>query len=112
MKPTATYEDRQIVKLLGGYYYHAFTATQDQMEKLSQIYRFDLPKCPANPLERWNETGKIRNLFRHVEHDGLRVMAFLSRFLEPDEDPVAFVAKLCADAGFDCPMVEKWPEEK
>jgi hypothetical protein len=36
-------------------------------------------------LER---AGMLRNLFRHTEKDGLRIMALLARFCEANEDPV------------------------
>ena len=45
--------------------------------------------------------GAERNLDRHVAADGVRLMAFLSRFLEDGQDPVALVAQLLAEAGYD-----------
>ena len=38
---------------------------------------------------------------REASSDGLRVMAWLARFLRPGDDPVQFVAQLAADAGMD-----------
>lgn len=38
---------------------------------------------------------------REASADGLRVMAWLARFLRPGDDPVQFVAQLAADAGMD-----------
>lgn len=52
-------------------------------------------------IRRWYERGDARNMFRHAQHDGLRVMAFLSRFLEPGEDPVKMLIQMAVDAGFD-----------
>jgi len=46
-------------------------------------------------------TGSVRNLFRHADLDGLRIMAFLSKFCEPGEDPVQLVARALADQGYD-----------
>lgn len=45
--------------------------------------------------------GAERNLDRHVAADGVRLMAFLSGFLEDGQDPVALVAQLLAGAGYD-----------
>jgi hypothetical protein len=47
------------------------------------------------------DAGDHRNLFRHVTHDALRIMAFLAPFLQKGEDPVKLVAQLCIDAGYD-----------
>lgn len=43
--------------------------------------------------------GAERNLDRHVAADGVRLMAFLSPFLELGQDPVALVAQLLAEGG-------------
>lgn len=53
-------------------------------------------------------TGSIRNLFRHANSDGLRIMAFLSKFCEPGEDPVQLIARVLADQGYD---IEEFNEE-
>jgi len=47
------------------------------------------------------QAGAQVNLMCAVKHDGMRVMAFLSQFLE-NEDPVQLVEQLCIDAGYDC----------
>lgn len=49
------------------------------------------------------------NILKYAEHDGVRVMAFLARLLEPGEDPVQFIEGLCIEAGYDCPLSE-WPD--
>ena len=57
------------------------------------------------------DAGDRRNLFRHVVHDGLRLMAFLTPFLQKGEDPVKLVAQLCIDAEYDVgPDVVDWLE--
>ena len=76
------------------------------------------PRVPRPPtpliiekLGRLQHAGAGRNLMRFVERDGLRLMAFLSRYLEQGEDPVKLVAQLCIDAGYDVPDVSDWLEE-
>jgi hypothetical protein len=80
--------------------------------------RFDkLPEIPKplsekekEDLRTFERAGSGRNIFRHVRSDGLRLMAFLSKFLEKDEDPVKFVHDLCMEAGYDTP--NDWEEEE
>lgn len=45
--------------------------------------------------------GAQLHMAREASSDGLRVMAWLARFLRPGDDPVQFVAQLAADAGMD-----------
>lgn len=58
-----------------------------------------------------HQAGSDRNLFRHVRNDGLRVMAFLSKFLDRGEDPVELLEGLMSEAGFDC-MLSDWEPYK
>lgn len=60
------------------------------------------PKAPdADGAARFAVAGGSRNLFRHAEADGLRMVATIARFLQPGEDPVRLLVSLMADAGFD-----------
>ncbi len=52
-------------------------------------------------VEKFLQAGDTRNLFREVETEGMRLMAYLSHFLQEGEDPVTFVHNLCRDAGYD-----------
>lgn len=45
--------------------------------------------------------GDGRNMFRHAQNDGLRLMAFLARFVEPGLDPLKTLVQLVSDAGWD-----------
>lgn len=53
--------------------------------------------------------GSLRNIYRHVQRDGLRLMAAISKFLDPGEDPVRLVLGLLRDAGYD--VVDYWEDE-
>jgi len=39
-------------------------------------------------------------------------LAFLSKFLEPGQDPVKLVAQLCVEAGYDVPNDVDWIYEE
>ena len=78
--------DAAMCKLLGSHYYQGNCFTVGQIQALAKFYEFDLPPDTTS-LEF---SGAYRNLMRHVESDGLRVMAFLAkhRLLEEGKDPV------------------------
>ena len=50
---------------------------------------------------RWQTAGDTRNLMRHAEADGLRMVAAIARHLQPGEDPVRLLLSLLAQAGID-----------
>lgn len=96
---TATTMDANMIELLGQYARQdgvAFTA--EQVKNLKKIYDFD--ESDDNIL---TQAGDQRNLMRYVQADGMRVMAFLARYLEPGEDPVRVVQDLFMQTGFDVP---------
>lgn len=47
------------------------------------------------------QAGADRNMARYVEHDGLRIVAWLSRYTEPGEDPMKALIRLLMDSGID-----------
>lgn len=97
-----------IAKLLGiRYVFESVAFTKDEFTSLKKLYEFS--DDDSGILE---QAGTDRNLIRHARCDGLRVMAFLSRFLEPGEDPVKFLARVLGDACFDVdPTDSEWAEK-
>ena len=87
----------------------ALTAHKEAEAKRS---RWDPPlRTPtANPggVARLAREGAIRNLFRHAEADGLRMVAVAARYLEPGEDPVKFLLSLMDRAGWDVREDSDW----
>lgn len=94
----ATKNDCAMFELFGGNSYRGVAFTKSQMEDLWKYYGFDGRFNSKSDLEN---DGAVRNLFRHIESDGLRLMAFLSKYLEREEDPVQMIAMALSDAGFD-----------
>jgi len=47
------------------------------------------------------EAGATRNMFRHASHDGLRIMAWLAKFVEAGSDPLKTVVRMAIDSGCD-----------
>lgn len=71
------------------------------------VRRRPTPK-DAEAIRALFQAGAGRNRFRYVRRDGLRVMAALSRYLEPGEDPVRLVLRLLIEAGYDVPDDADW----
>lgn len=81
-------------------------------ESKNKLRDIPAPKPFDASIVRLFEAGDTRNVFRYVERDGMRVMAFLSEFLEYGEDPVKLVAKMVMQMGYDVdPGVVAWVEE-
>lgn len=54
----------------------------------------DSVTCEAEDLE-------VKFMARYAEHDGLRIVAWLSRYTEPGEDPMKALIRLLMDSGID-----------
>ena len=61
-------------------------------------------------VKRFGETGDGITLGRLIARDGMRVMAFLSQYLEQGEDPVRVVARLAQQVGWDVTCDPGWTE--
>lgn len=58
------------------------------------------------------QAGADRNMARYAEHDGLRIVAWLSRYAEPGEDPMKVLIRLLMDSGIDIdPSDVSWAME-
>lgn len=99
---TATKCDEAVIQLLGGRRFEGNLFTNDQCKMLYKIYGF------SKEEDEFIEAGNFRNLMRHVSHDGRRVMAFLSQYLEHGEDPVNLIATALSDQGYDVCVEDLW----
>lgn len=81
--------------LLGGYDRNGVTLTKDQHRALRKLYEI---KPESNPLL---EVGSDRNMFRLAEQDGLRMVAWIARHVEPGDDPLKLLIQMASEAGWD-----------
>ena len=57
--------------------------------------------------EKWTDprpfmqAGADRNMVRHAEHDGMRLIAWLAKYVPQGEDPLKVLIELAMDAGYD-----------
>lgn len=59
------------------------------------------------------QAGADRNMARHAESDGVRLMAWLAKFVPAGEDPLKTLIQLASDAGLDvAPEDNEWAQEE
>lgn len=64
-------------------------------------------KAAMDAWQRWEDpqsfaqAGADRNAFRHAEGDGLRMLAWIARYVEPGSDPLKALVQLASNAGWD-----------
>lgn len=57
------------------------------------------------------QAGADRNVVRHAEADGLRLVAYLARFVPAGSDPIKTLIQALAEAGFDVPYEDvEWAD--
>lgn len=95
-----------MIALLGGHRRDGVCLTIDEMAAVRRLYGFT-PEDNA-----FMQSGADKNMFRHAEADGLRVIAWLARHLSPGDDPVAVVVRLAGDAGWDTGADAEWAAEQ
>lgn len=115
-----TKEDEGVLGLLGGAGVGAgVNYTRDQMRHLARVYGpvddAGLREHACGPLKPGDDggyallkAGTTRNLCRHAEHDGLRILGALLPYLHPVEDPVKLVIRLLSEAGYDTGCNSEW----
>jgi hypothetical protein len=64
-------------------------------------------KAALEAWQKWTDprqfmqAGANRNVFRHAKADGLRMLAWIARHMQPGDDPVKALVRLAVDAGWD-----------
>lgn len=110
-----TPRNSEILGLIGGGLVHEGLAlTNDEVRALRKLYGYDEPRKPlleekpsygsrdkSQKVEDFHQAGADRNLIRHAQLDGLRLVAWLAKFVDKDEDPLAFLVSVMADSGMD-----------
>lgn len=60
---------------------------------------------------RMYQAGADINMMRHAEEDGLRIVAWLARYVEPGADPLKTIVQMAVEAGWDVdPVDAEWAE--
>lgn len=92
-------------KLLGATTFGPNAMTRDEFDSIRRLYGF---KPDNNVLL---QAGADRNVVRHAECDGLRMLAWIARYVEPNGDPMKTLIQMAVDAGFDVADADaEWAE--
>ncbi len=98
----------EIGHMLGnGYRHHSVAFTAREIRNLRELYQFEEGVSETGPSAELIQAGDTRNVCRHAEADGLRLMGWIARYCRPGEDPVKVVGRLFLEAG----NVEIAPED-
>ena len=86
----------RMMELLGvGATSKAVALSKSELEAIRRMY--DVP-----PRESpFTQAGTDRNTLRHAECDGLRMLAWISRFMDQGDDPVRTLVQIAVEAGLD-----------
>ena len=110
----ATPQDEILARIFGGARrVEGVYFTDTQVRALLRAYGYEFDEDIHADLQEALEadfyrTGGQRNMFRRVQHDGLRLMAAISPFIEEGEDPVKLVLKALVSLGFDVTVDPEW----
>ena len=93
----------EAIDLLGpGAVDHGVAISRDEFAEIGALYGAGSDGV-AHPLA---PEGGDRNLLRQARHDGLRILAWVARFVPPGTDPLATVVQAFVDAKFEVPQGE------
>ena len=91
----------------GGSRFECVTFTREETEHLRKLYGY------VEEKDKLSQAGADCNMFRHAEHDGLRVIAWLAKYVEPGQDPLKEIVKMAVDRRYDVnPSDVIWAEEE
>ena len=104
-----TPKDEELYELLGGQWHEGVSLTQDQLRALNRLY--EMAPVPPGKEQYLLQAGADRNMFRHAEHDGLRLLAWLAKWVEPGTDPLKVLVQVAVAAGWNVdPEDAEWAE--
>lgn len=86
-----------LIGLLGGCRYGAVAFTRDGFRAMQRIYEFQ----PVKDTNVLLQAGSDRNVLRHAEADGLRLLAWIARYTETGCDPLKVLIQFAIEAGVD-----------
>lgn len=104
----------EVMQLLGGKLRSAsVTISTDEYNALCRLYGFQSERSGANAAAAMMQAGADRNLMRHAEADGVRIVAWLAKAMRGTSgvDPLREVVRLAIDAEWDVdPADVEWAE--
>lgn len=103
----------QLIQLLGiGATLKNVALSSDEFRAIQKLYDVKAENQTPAQVAAFHNAGTTRNLLRHAECDGLRMLAWIARFVPKGEDPLRTLIQLAADAGLDVqPEDVDWASE-
>ena len=95
---TTTPKAARMVELLGpGITADHVALTRDEFLTIKKLYGFK----SRRDVQELIQAGSDRNVIRHAQCDGLRLLAWISKFTDAGGDPLKTLIQLAIDAGLD-----------
>jgi len=104
---TTDQESAAMIDLLGGKTADQVALTSDQEKRLYKLYNFNPEEDRGKLGSELIQAGTFRNMIRYAQMDGLRLVAFLSRFCKPGKDPLSLIKVLMSEAGYDITLEDR-----
>lgn len=110
---TTTPRSAEMISLLGtGMRHGGVAVSRDEYLRLRDLYGFVEENRNAK-AGKLLQAGADRAMFREAELDGLRIVAWLAKYVEPGRDPMKTIVRMAIDAGFDVdPSDVEWIEQE
>ena len=84
-----------LLRLLGGKTFKSVALTTDELRAIEKLYGFH----PEDDV--LYQAGADRDMFRHAEADGLRLLAWIAKYVEKGQDPVKTLIQFASESGVD-----------
>jgi hypothetical protein len=109
---TTTPRSAEMLSLVGGGMRHGGVAvTSDEYLRLCRLYGI-FQEDRTTSAGRFAQAGADVSVFRAAELDGLRIVAWLAKHIEPGQDPLKTIVQMAIEYGLDVdPADVDWIEE-
>lgn len=90
-----------MIALLGaGQCLKGVALSKTEYGNIQRIYKFNTEHVDCGCSRELLQAGADRNMLRHAECDGLRLLAWIAKFVEAGEDPVKVLINMAVEAGY------------
>ena len=102
------------IELLGsGFVQAGLFLTSAEFSSIQKLYGFTPEKGDTPEVVTMMQAGADRNAMRHASCDGLRMLAWLAKYVPAGEDPVKTLVQFAVSAGCDVdPEDIEWSTEE
>ena len=94
-------QDDELIAILGGYNWDNLTITTDEYRSICKWADINYKFKETDAAKKLMEADASRAAMRHAQFHGMRMIAYISQFLEQGDDPVEWISGILSEMGFD-----------